>query len=204
MLIEFANLKCENLPLGLPPTRDIQHHINFVSRSSIPNRLTYHLNSKEFEELQHLLTKLLERGYIQESMSPCTVPSLLVHKKDGLWRMCIDSKAINWIMVKYRLSIPCFDDMLNQLSSSKVFSKLNLGEGIIKSELGLKMSGKQRSRCTMGCTSGWSCLLDYPTCPNTFMRFMHKVLQSNMLIFLFCFLFFCIFVFFLYLLMVLK
>jgi hypothetical protein len=99
VLVEFADLMPEELPIVLPLMRDIQHRIDFVLGSSLPNQPTYCLSPKESEKLQRQVTELLKRGYIRESMSPCVVPTLFVSKKDGLWRMCVDSRAINRIMV---------------------------------------------------------------------------------------------------------
>jgi hypothetical protein len=61
--------------------RDIEHQIDFVPRASIPNRLAYRSNPEETKELQRQVGELMSKGYIQESMSPCAIPVLLVPKK---------------------------------------------------------------------------------------------------------------------------
>ena len=53
------------------------------------------MNSKEHKELQRQVEELIAKGLVRENISPCAIPTLLVPKKDGSWRMCIDSRAVN-------------------------------------------------------------------------------------------------------------
>ena len=129
LLQEFQDVFLDDIPSGLPPIRGIEHQIDFVPGSTIPNRPVYRCNPEETKELQRQVEDLMSKGYIRESMSPCAVPILLVPKKDRTWRMCVDCRAVNKITVKYRHPIPRLDDMLDELHGAVIFSKIDLKSG---------------------------------------------------------------------------
>jgi hypothetical protein len=81
VLQEYEDVFSDEVPLRLPPKRGIKHQIDLVPGASLPNRAAYRTNSEETKEIKQQVEKLIKKGYVQESLSPCVVPILLVHKK---------------------------------------------------------------------------------------------------------------------------
>ncbi|XP_074292107.1 uncharacterized protein LOC141618956 [Silene latifolia] len=129
LLEQYQDAFPAELPSGFPTLRGIKHQIDLVPRSVLPNRPGYRCDPDATRELHKQIDELMNKGFVRESLSPCVVPALLVPKKDGTWRMCIDSRAINNIIVKYRFPIPRLDDMLDELSGARIFSKIDLRQG---------------------------------------------------------------------------
>ncbi|XP_074314382.1 uncharacterized protein LOC141649593 [Silene latifolia] len=163
ILEEFKDVFPTELPPGLPPLRGIEHQIDLLPGATLPNKPAYRCDPGTAKELQEQIADLMSKGYVRESLSPCAVPALLVPKKDGTWRMCIDSRALNNITIKYRFPIPRLDDLLDELSGAKTFSKIDLRQGIPSVELKRVMSGKQPLKPNWDFMSGLSCHLGYPT-----------------------------------------
>jgi hypothetical protein len=129
LLHEFKDVFPAEVPLGLPRLRGIEHQINLISGVSLPNRAAYRTNPKEMKEIQQQVQELLDSGHVHESLSPCVIPVILVPKKNGTWCMCVDCRAINNIIIRYRFPIPRSDDMLDELSGSTIFTKIDLRNG---------------------------------------------------------------------------
>ncbi|XP_019435361.1 PREDICTED: uncharacterized protein LOC109341845, partial [Lupinus angustifolius] len=91
----FNDVFPEEVPSGLPPLRGIEHHIDLIPGASLPNRPAYRSNPQETNEIQKQVEEFMHKGWVQESLSPCAVPVILVPKKNGAWRFIISSNGVH-------------------------------------------------------------------------------------------------------------
>ena len=95
----------------------------------MPNKASHKMTPIESEELNRQVHELFQKGFIQESLSPCVVSAVLAPKKNREWRMGTDSLAINKITIKYIFLLPMMDDIMNYLSRAEHFTKIDLKSG---------------------------------------------------------------------------
>jgi len=72
---------------------------------------------------------MLENGVIRPSTSDFASPVLLVRKKDGTWRFCVDYRRMNAITMKHKHPMPVVDELLDEIIGAKWFTKLDFSAG---------------------------------------------------------------------------
>jgi len=109
------------------PTKKIWDHAIDLKETFKPRKgRIYPLLKNEREEVQNFMKDQLRKGYIRPSKSPQTSPVFFVGKKDGSKRMVMDYHNLNDQIVKNNYLLPLITDLINNMGSKKVFTKMDL------------------------------------------------------------------------------
>ena len=134
MLEEAKQLFCEYAyifaleSLDMGHTSVVKHKIRLDNYTPFKER--YHrIPPNLFDEVKKHLKEMIEVGAIQKSNSPWASAVVLVRKKDGSLRFCIDLRRLNAHTIKDTYSLPCIDETLDCLGGAIIFTSLDLKSG---------------------------------------------------------------------------
>lgn len=114
---------------GMPPVRSCDHVIPLVSGAKPVYIRPYRYPPALKDGIEKQVQEMLDKSLIQPSASPFSSSLLLVKKKDGIWRPCVDYRHLNAPTVRGKFPIPVFDELVDELAGASWFSSLDLNSG---------------------------------------------------------------------------
>jgi hypothetical protein len=117
------------IPPGRPPDRGFEHTIELEAGATPVITVPYRHPKRFKDEIEKAIKELLAMGHIRPNTSPFASSIVLVLKKDGTLRMCIDYRGLNKKTIKNRYPIPCIDELMDELHGAVFFTKIDLQSG---------------------------------------------------------------------------
>nr|XP_061828743.1 uncharacterized protein LOC133614632 [Nerophis lumbriciformis] len=161
-------------------TDKVKHEINLSDPATFKQR-PRPLNPQDVDAVRKHLQELLESGVIRESSSPFASPIVVVRKKNGTVRLCIDYRKLNAQTIKDAYALPKLEDTFSALSGSVWFSVLDLKSGYYQIEMEERDKAKTAFVCPLGFYEFNRMPQGITNAPSTFQRLMeHCVGDLNL------------------------
>src|SRR3954470_16380134 len=176
VVCEFSDVFPEDIT-SLPPEREAEFSIDLVPGTAPVSITPYRMSPIELRELKRQLEELLAKHFIQPSVSPWGAPVLLVKKKDGSMRLCIDYRQLNKVTIKNKYPLPRIDDLLDQLKGASVFSKIDLRSGYHQIRVKSSDVPKTAFRTRYGHYEFLVMPFGVTNAPAVFMDYMNRIFQ---------------------------
>ena len=154
---------------------EVPHKINTTDDQPI-NQPYRRIPPHYVKEVKDTLQQLLDQGIIEPSSSPYASPVVLVKKKDGSLRICVDYRQLNKKTVKDAFPLPRIDESLEALSGSVYFSSLDLAHGYHQVVLDVDSRQKSAFRVPFGLFEYNRMPFGLVNAPSTFQRVMERCL----------------------------
>ena len=107
LLREFQDIFTDDILGEMPPSRGMDDHsIDLIMGSTPPNKPPYRASQAQKDEIMRQVDEHMSKGMIRNSSSPFFSQLLLVHKKDGRYKICLDNRALKKITIKKRFLYP--------------------------------------------------------------------------------------------------
>ncbi|KAK7877355.1 hypothetical protein WMY93_031928 [Mugilogobius chulae] len=155
----------------------VKHHIRTGDHPPVKQR-AYRASPEKRAEIERQVARLLAEGLVEESYSPWASPVVLVKKKGGQWRFCIDYRRLNAVTIKDSHPLPRVDDSLDALAGSLWFSTLDFSNGYWQVEVAEEDREKTAFTTGRGLYQWRAMPMGLSNSPATFQRMMELVLRG--------------------------
>ena len=168
---------------GAPPDDRIRHAIHLTPGARPVMKRPYRLSAAQRQDAEVQIQAALKEGWIQPSSSAWGTAILMVPKKDGTWRMCVDYRDLNALTITDAYPLPRIDDLLHKLGGAKYFTKMDLQSGY--HQIWIEPHDRHKTAFRIGEPVDGNCHFEWrvmpfglKNAPPTFQRYMTLIMSE--------------------------